>query len=386
MLQFKKMKTRVFVMLAFLMTSLMSIGQNYTVSGEVVDKDNFRPLDEALIEVYRDSILLSNFVETDFTGGFEILLPKDGIYTLQFVRSGYREGQIIVDTKNDNMDLRIRLMRLPGYEFQATIKDLIVKSGKKSLGKEIKNFKIEIYNNTTNKEVKVVEDDPKNSFMTTFERGNHYTMLIRKKGYFAKRIEAYVNIDGCILCFEGLGNAFIPEINEVTTDGNEKGSLITDIPLRKIVKDEAIRLDNIYYDFDKWEIRSDARQPLNDLVQILKRNPIIIELGSHTDSRGTDEYNMTLSDKRAQAAVDYIIGKGIKASRITAKGYGEAMPLNGCSNDVDCTEAEFQFNRRTEFKVTGFIESSSFDKKSLKQIIEEERVAKRRSVEVLEGL
>ncbi|GLR15586.1 hypothetical protein GCM10007940_02010 [Portibacter lacus] len=364
----------------------MSIGQNYTVSGEVVDKDNFRPLDEALIEVYRDSILLSNFVETDFTGGFEILLPKDGIYTLQFVRSGYREGQIIVDTKNDNMDLRIRLMRLPGYEFQATIKDLIVKSGKKSLGKEIKNFKIEIYNNTTNKEVKVVEDDPKNSFMTTFERGNHYTMLIRKKGYFAKRIEAYVNIDGCILCFEGLGNAFIPEINEVTTDGNEKGSLITDIPLRKIVKDEAIRLDNIYYDFDKWEIRSDARQPLNDLVQILKRNPIIIELGSHTDSRGTDEYNMTLSDKRAQAAVDYIIGKGIKASRITAKGYGEAMPLNGCSNDVDCTEAEFQFNRRTEFKVTGFIESSSFDKKSLKQIIEEERVAKRRSVEVLEGL
>ncbi|WP_235292480.1 OmpA family protein [Portibacter lacus] len=380
------MKTRVFVMLAFLMTSLMSIGQNYTVSGEVVDKDNFRPLDEALIEVYRDSILLSNFVETDFTGGFEILLPKDGIYTLQFVRSGYREGQIIVDTKNDNMDLRIRLMRLPGYEFQATIKDLIVKSGKKSLGKEIKNFKIEIYNNTTNKEVKVVEDDPKNSFMTTFERGNHYTMLIRKKGYFAKRIEAYVNIDGCILCFEGLGNAFIPEINEVTTDGNEKGSLITDIPLRKIVKDEAIRLDNIYYDFDKWEIRSDARQPLNDLVQILKRNPIIIELGSHTDSRGTDEYNMTLSDKRAQAAVDYIIGKGIKASRITAKGYGEAMPLNGCSNDVDCTEAEFQFNRRTEFKVTGFIESSSFDKKSLKQIIEEERVAKRRSVEVLEGL
>jgi len=86
-------------------------------------------------------------------------------------------------------------------------------------------------------------------------------------------------------------------------------------------------------------------------VRIMQENPITVELSSHTDCRGTDAYNMKLSQKRAQSAVDYMIENGVDTSRITAKGYGESMPVNDCVDGVKCTEEEHQANRRTEFKI-----------------------------------
>lgn len=122
--------------------------------------------------------------------------------------------------------------------------------------------------------------------------------------------------------------------------------------LEAIEINKGIRLENIYYDFDKWNIRADAAVELDKLVKIMKDNPTIwIELGSHTDSRGKDSYNLKLSQKRAESAVDYIISKGIDKNRITAKGYGETQLLNACANGVECSETEHQLNRRTEFKI-----------------------------------
>ncbi len=76
-----------------------------------------------------------------------------------------------------------------------------------------------------------------------------------------------------------------------------------------------------------------------------------IELGSHTDSRGNDEYNLKLSQSRANSAVNYIVGKGIGKERITAKGYGETKLINSGANNVKCSDEEHQLNRRTEFKI-----------------------------------
>lgn len=119
-----------------------------------------------------------------------------------------------------------------------------------------------------------------------------------------------------------------------------------------IVIDKPIRIENIYYDFDKSNIRKDAAIELDKLVAIMKENPTIwIELGSHTDSRGNDQYNKWLSQSRANSAVQYIIDRGIEKSRITAKGYGESVPVNQCTNGVKCSEADHQLNRRTEFKI-----------------------------------
>jgi outer membrane protein OmpA-like peptidoglycan-associated protein len=85
---------------------------------------------------------------------------------------------------------------------------------------------------------------------------------------------------------------------------------------------------------------------------LLKKYPDMkIELSSHTDARGKDDYNMDLSQKRAESAKTWIVAKGISADRIVAKGYGESKLLNRCTNGVECTEEEHQLNRRTEFKI-----------------------------------
>jgi outer membrane protein OmpA-like peptidoglycan-associated protein len=81
-------------------------------------------------------------------------------------------------------------------------------------------------------------------------------------------------------------------------------------------------------------------------------NPTIkIELGSHTDSRGTAASNMSLSDKRAKSAAEYLYSKGIANERIVSRGYGDTQPLNKCAKGVKCSEQEHQLNRRTEFKI-----------------------------------
>ncbi|MBD1397210.1 OmpA family protein [Pontibacter sp. JH31] len=117
-------------------------------------------------------------------------------------------------------------------------------------------------------------------------------------------------------------------------------------------KNVAIVLENIYYDLDKWEIRSDAAKELDKLAEVLVSNPTIkIELGSHTDSRESLKYNQLLSERRAQAAVDYLIEKGIAKDRLTAKGYGKTRLVNKCTDGVQCPEEMHQQNRRTEFRI-----------------------------------
>ncbi len=122
----------------------------------------------------------------------------------------------------------------------------------------------------------------------------------------------------------------------------------TQILLDKIFVGKTFALENIYYDLDKADIRPDAAKELDKLVQILNDNPqISIELGSHTDSRGSNIYNIRLSQRRADSAIEYIIAHGISRERLTAQGYGETeLKIEDAK-----TEEEHQVNRRTEFKV-----------------------------------
>lgn len=122
--------------------------------------------------------------------------------------------------------------------------------------------------------------------------------------------------------------------------------------LEKIFTNKEVTIDDIYYDLDKWDIRPDAAILLDGLAELLFENPTIkIEIGAHTDSRGTDSYNLDLSSKRAESVVLYLNSKGIDISRLTSRGYGETELVNGCANDVDCSAGEHQENRRTTFRV-----------------------------------
>ena len=124
-------------------------------------------------------------------------------------------------------------------------------------------------------------------------------------------------------------------------------------PLLEIGK--SILIKNIHYDFDKDNIRKDAARILDELVRVMRDNPTLeIEFGSHTDSRGADAYNLDLSTRRARSVVNYLVSRGIERSRMKAKGYGETQLVNRCSNGVQCSPAEHQANRRTEFKITKY--------------------------------
>lgn len=116
--------------------------------------------------------------------------------------------------------------------------------------------------------------------------------------------------------------------------------------------DKAIVLKNIHYDLDKYFLREESKKELNRLVQFMTDNPgVRVELRSHTDSRGSNSYNETLSQNRANAAVDYVVSQGIRRDRLVGKGYGETQLLNECADGVNCPEEKHQQNRRTEVKV-----------------------------------
>ena len=146
------------------------------------------------------------------------------------------------------------------------------------------------------------------------------------------------------------------EIDVKTVNDTDVAPLEVDINLAQELRvvDEKIMINikTIYFDFDKWNIRPEAAKELDKVIAVMKSHPsMVIEAGSHTDSRATEAYNQRLSEKRAKSTVDYIVAGGIDRSRITAKGYGEMQLVNNCSSFVKCTREEHQLNRRTEFVI-----------------------------------
>lgn len=137
-----------------------------------------------------------------------------------------------------------------------------------------------------------------------------------------------------------------------TSDKNEI-EVEQDLFLASLVVGNQIVIKPIFFDFNKSNIRLDAQYELENIVDVLRANPtMIIKIESHTDSRGRDKYNLSLSDRRAKSTRDYILSRGIKPERIeSAIGYGETQLLNKCSNGVRCTQEEHQLNRRSYFYI-----------------------------------
>ncbi len=201
---------------------------------------------------------------------------------------------------------------------------------------------VEMVNNTpgvTNEKTKEEES----AFPFPLKREMAYIVIASKEGFYSDTI------------------AF-------NTTGIEKSITITNgIELKKIPPppppppveeyeeytiNEAIRLNNIYYDYDDDKILTDAEDDLSIIFDLLNQyGDMVIELSSHTDSRGITGYNQKLSQRRAESAKSWLLAKGIAPERINAVGYGEELILNRCTNGVKCSDDEHRFNRRTEFKI-----------------------------------
>lgn len=169
-------------------------------------------------------------------------------------------------------------------------------------------------------------------YISEIVSGQKYTLTASAPGYLTTSID----IDA-------------PEWGLKDTSGMK--TINQDIVLEKIYYDREIRLSNIYYEFDRWELTPDARLVVDTLAGMLRMNPTVqIVLNAHTDCRGDDDYNLTLSQRRAQSVVDYLVTKGIDINRLEALGYGETLPAISC-RCAACTEADHEANRRTTFMV-----------------------------------
>ena len=132
---------------------------------------------------------------------------------------------------------------------------------------------------------------------------------------------------------------------------------------------------HIYYDFDRATLRDEAMPELQKLKKMMEENPnLIVELASHTDARGSHRYNKRLSQRRAEAVVDWLVNEGISLDRLVPRGYGEIVPVNDCVNNVPCDERKHQMNRRTEFRILGCIGCVEPDKAKLSKPNEQARV------------
>ncbi|GGH48152.1 membrane protein [Mangrovimonas yunxiaonensis] len=137
-----------------------------------------------------------------------------------------------------------------------------------------------------------------------------------------------------------------------TTEEHEKEHLV-DLYLIPLINDNEIVINPIFFNFDKWDIRPDAAYELENIVSVMRAHPdMVIKIESHTDSRGSDKYNMKLSDRRAKSTRDYLLSRNIAAERIeSAIGYGESQLVNECANGVECSEEKHQENRRSKFLI-----------------------------------
>jgi len=182
-----------------------------------------------------------------------------------------------------------------------------------------------------------------NDFNFLLDSEHSYTAVVTREGYYPQTIE--FNTVGII---DDYTVSKVIALKPIPVVVKEEPKVIVEV----VKKNEAIRLNNIYYDYDDDKILQDAEIDLNVILGLMNQYPdMVIELSSHTDSRGVSTYNQNLSQRRAESARNWLIDKGVDGARIQPVGYGESVILNHCTNGTRCSDDEHRVNRRTEFKM-----------------------------------
>ena len=292
------------------------------VSGQVLDLVTGNPIPNATIllkDEYNDEVL-EVVANTNHDGQYSFDVDFNTEYVIMGVKNGYFQEEKTINS-NDKTGFLDRVnLEMSAYDYAAEGKIIYAKTGK-PISDAIVYLK--------SADGKVLKE-------MTARDGNYFFELEKEKDYV----------------IEATAVGFDSQEITLSTKGRKATIITSDLSLFSLEEGTVVRLDNIYYDYNKATIRPDAKRELDRLYVLLTENPTLeIELSSHTDSRGTDSYNKRLSQRRAQAATKYLISRGIDAKRIMASGYGESKLLNDCGNDVECSEKEHQKNRRTEFKI-----------------------------------
>lgn len=290
------------------------------LAGRVINKETKEPIEDpvVLLKGDGDKPVANAHLENLPGGRFTAEAEYNEVYLITANKNGYFQGELKVATDFDPLeDLVIELVK---YDYAA---EGLVMHGE--TGELLEGAKVTLTDGQDNVVAEIVTDAT-GKYQFPLVPNSDFRIRVEKPDFFKQSVR-------------------------ITTKDKASALIKTDFSLFPLVVDQAVRLENIFYDYNKADIRPDAALELDKLVAALQENPTVkIELSSHTDCRGKDSYNLRLSDKRAKSAVDYLISKGIDKSRVKSKGYGESKPSEGCKC-TECSEDEHQRNRRTEFKV-----------------------------------
>ena len=281
-----------------------------TIKGTAKDK-NDNILADATVVLYNSNNEVVDSVKTNDKGEYLFLVDADKDFKLTGVKTDYFDGETTANTKTDDniITADIVLEKDPGLSLYGLITD-------KETSKALEGVSVILIDNMTGKETLNMQTTTNGDFRQalTGKKLNDrlsYQVKLEKDGYLGKS-----------LTFN----------KEITQPGEIKMATELDLSLEKIAVGadlaKIIDIKPIYFDVNKYNIRKDASIELDKIVKVMNENPTMeIELGSHTDSRGSNSSNLRLSDKRAKASAAYIVKQGIDKSRITGKGYGESKPI-----------------------------------------------------------
>lgn len=294
-----------------------------TISGHVLDIETQQPITNATI-LLKDSSnteVVEVMANTRPDGYYEFEVAYNSKYTIIAVKNGYFQGEINLTTRSSSGYIDEADIEMLSYDYaiEGKVLDMSTNEILPSALVSLYSAGGELLNST--------RADRSGKYFFGLDENTAYIIEAEKPNYSKQKI----NID----------------------TRNKPSTLIySDFRLFKLERGTVIPLDNILWDLASHKVNSGSKAELDKVVQYMNDYPtMMIELSSHTDCRGGNPYNMSLSQRRAASAVKYIVSRGIPTNRILSKGYGETLLKNRCADGVDCSEEEHQVNRRTEFKI-----------------------------------
>ncbi|WKN43074.1 OmpA family protein [Tunicatimonas pelagia] len=319
-------------------TSLKPLLDQPMVKGVVMDEQSktFIPGAKVVLRDAQQNEVASTVADDE--GNYSFVVELDRQYEVVAQQSEYLENKTQFSTTEEKIAWEADVLLSKNHSF--SLFGLIAEN---DTGEPIDGVQVILTDNMIGKPVLDITTDTRGTFSHSIENKElndriSYQIQLSKEGYLSKMVTFNSQLTEP-------GQIDLHEVLDVRLDKIDIG---TDIGA-------LIDIQPIYFDLGKYVIRPDAAQELDKMVATMKENPgLEIELGSHTDARGSASSNLRLSDKRAKASADYIVSQGISRSRIVGKGYGESNLINRCADGVSCSEEEHQLNRRTEFKVTKF--------------------------------
>ncbi|MDW7692772.1 OmpA family protein [Flammeovirgaceae bacterium SG7u.111] len=311
----------------------------YTVNGKVSGIKNLKKVRAVVLayKVERDGAGNVMALELDApeyqkelnsTGDFSFLLYGDSEYQIRLIAEGYKATPYPMQKKNVATGQAIAI----SLEAEKDDNILLIGTFRDKFGKtRLSNVNTILTDLETHAMLKGITNAKGECFFSVSPNSN-YTLVGYKKKYFFSKVDTF------------------------STQQTEDPTVMREILMEEVKKGQTTQVKG-HFEVNEARITEEGAKNLEELFELILQNPgVQFELSCHLDSRGEDEYNMILSQKRAEAAVLYLVSKGINPAQLIPKGYGETKLLNGCANGVKCGASMHEQNRRIELTVMGFLE------------------------------